>query len=86
MLFTWHLATIMLPSATHCTDSSPRGHKYDLRVDPLDMALHVEHKMPNQATNPLGSDCKIATIAVLGANLFGSVGGLRHERLKEKLG
>ncbi len=56
---------MILPSATHGRHSNPRGNKKDLRVEPLDIALHVEHKIPNQTTNPAGSDCKIAIIAVL---------------------
>ena len=60
-----HLLTITLACDTHGSESRPSGARKHLRVEPRDMADHVAQRIPIQITNPAGSDCSMANIAVL---------------------
>ena len=65
MTFKPRLPTIAFAINTLIKSRLPRGANQDRRVVPRLQIDHELHTVPNQLTNPLGEDVRIAAIAIL---------------------
>ena len=59
------LATILLPFSTAWLVRSPKAFVNVRRVLPLDVSIQLEHKVPNQCTNPSPCPLRVAVTEVL---------------------